>query len=307
MNISKKIDDNIKFENLFSNKCKLFIGTPIINCNISISIIDNNKKIHIDDITIIDFYEKYNHDSLNNKKSFYIYKNGFNFLNDNDNKLIYLSPTKVKLCNIYTTLISCKIINNDAYIIDDIIKITYEKLLKKFFTYDIDKIINFIHNDYNNYFVINNIFDNLNNHYLNCDNDELYDIAYRLLKLDVKINLLILFIIKYNKNITDNDIFNLYDFIYDNIEHINSSNLIFINNNELLNKIKLNISILLHWFIYIDLCDNYIYLINICNNLDNFTDEQFNNEIINKKYILDKYFNYDECINKLTNFKIIFK
>ena len=333
MNLFDKITSNIKINNLASNKSQLFTGFPLLNCNMIIVIINNNnnKTLIDDDIIMIndkDEDEEYNLKSLYGKNSFIIYKFGYNFFNNELNeKIIFMSPLNNSnySANIYTTLISykhiemndnkqMKINDNKQIKINDnkqIVLSLFNKLFgKKFDHLNIQKIIK---TNYYHFFIQKNMIENIcDYHGKKFNNNDEIELYINLIKTDIKFNFLILFVIKLKNKISQNEIFKLYGYIWDNLENfcptIENINLYY--GIEFLTTTLTNINFnnaIITWFNFIDFSNDLVYLFNICSNFYKFTDQDLNSQSVNKKVIINKYINYSEFKNKLIMYKIYFE
>ena len=314
MNILEKINYNIKLKNLFSYKSILFTGSPLLNCNINLIIIDDKEKKIINEIQILNDND-YNLKSMRTNKTFLVLKNGYNFFNNEyNNKIIYLFPfnknfvlnTKNFSGNIFTTLISYKMIeNNDLNSLSRMNNIT-TLLFKILFNnkYNNIKFLDLINNNYVYYFIKNNLIENIYNYQYKIIDYETCNILIKILKIDIKINFVLLLILKFNTTIKENEVFELYKLIWDNLELFNSTNININLISKFINNENFN-NIILSWFKYIEFCSDLIYLLNICNNINKFTDEDLIISSINKNKIIDKYINYNDYKNKLNIFKLI--
>ena len=285
--------ENIKYEFLTNkNKILLFSGSPIIKYNIKLIRLDNFKKKKINDMINID-ENNFINSGVITKNSFFIFEEGYYFLNCKPmNKNLFFISSSSLFCNIFTTIIS---INKISTYIDE--HSSSVILFKKIFN-DFEEEI-FLNKDLNSLFFynFNKIFtkNKLCSHNLN--------VLMILIKLDVKLNFWLNLILKYNKDLDKNMIYNLYKFIWENIDKdltkFNSLNINSIFNNLISNTEQYDL-IIKNWFSYIDFCvDSFnskiIFLLNIsCAPI--FL--SFNDLVIDKinkdKFILT-YINHDVC------------
>jgi len=286
---------NIKFKNLKSFKLNFFPGTLVKNYSINLLFLNGveNKKI-INYPIILDCIDKNNYilNCYKNKNNFLMYNGGYNFLDNSiyNEKIIFLSPfIKGNSINIFTTLVSIKLINN--ILNNNIYDNNYNKELeKKIFGYEIKnekiKIENLFYTDY-----IKNIIEYEEN--FNKDN-VLYPIYLKLVQTDIKINFLINLIFKFNVNFTSDDLIKFYNFIWDKFESIDKINSLDINNffkSNIIDNTELFDKIIYNWFIYINLCEKSIRLINIVNTINKKSLLELSENNINKNNIVDSLIN----------------
>lgn len=309
MDLKKIMEENIKIDEIYNSKTICFRSVPILNGTINISMIDNKKKqIYHEKI----FYDE--NDCLYNLKSitgmnntFITYKGGYDFYNFNslNNKIIFMSPfLKIHTnINIFTTLISCKIIKNNMYSRRHIYE---KKILEKI---NLNSNTNIFYSDYFNFFVQNNLIENIYDFHNKVKNFNNVYLFIKILKLDIKLNFSLLLMLRYNE-VIDLEITDIYDFFYENINLFVTNNVNTLLINDFCKKIIITHGdfdkILLSWFKYIDLSENLIYLTNICTCIDNFTDSELIGQKINKDKLINKYIDYDKCINKIIMFKNLF-
>ena len=317
MNIINIINSNLKINNIGCSNVKMFMGTPLINNKISLIKIDNKTKKIVDEEIIIlnnDEFAFFNY-NIYDTNNFIVYKYGYELNNFNDNnRIIYLSnlfennrSVSHFSVNIYTTILAYKIIQLGDYDKDTIIKTnkSFINKIKKKLNINIRiNLSSLIKTNYYNYFIENKLIDNIYNFYDKKKLDNYYIITLiEILKFEIKLNFLLLLILRFNPSITDDEIFKFYDYLWENLDSFNPTSES-INNfygyeiikNEYFDKI------ISSWFMYIDFCHNLIYLFNICNNYDIFSDEELNSEKINKKDIINKYLKYDNFKNNLDIF-----
>jgi hypothetical protein len=311
MNIYNIIESNTKLENIMINNSTLFIGSPILNCQISLSMVNDIKKKKMDnEDTIIENNALIPHNmkSISKINNFIVYKHGYYFFNfePTNSKLEYLSPYINSLnANILTSILSVRIIKNNNYNIKYINEEITKDFFRKIFKKDLN-LFSLIRTNYYNFFINNNLINNIYNYHKKVKNPEYVDILINLLKTDIKCNFMILLILKFNNNICTQEIYELYDYLWDNLEDLRPTKES-INSHtkkELVTNENFNF-IIKTWFIYIDLEQNLINLMNICGNIEKFTEEELNGKSVNKNKIINKYINYVNCENKLNNFKTI--
>ncbi len=286
---------NIKFKNLKSFKLNFFAGTFVKNYSINLLFLNGveNKKI-INYPIILDCIDKNNYilNCYKNKNNFLMYNGGYNFLDNSiyNEKIIFLSPfIKGNSINIFTTLVSIKLINN--ILNNNIYDNNYNKELeKKIFGYEINndkiKIENLFYTDY-----IKKIIEYEEN--FNKDNI-LYPIYLKLVQTDIKINFLINLIFKFNVNFTSDDLIKFYNFIWNKLESIDKINGSDINNffeSNIIDNTELFDKIIYNWFIYTNLCEKSIRLINIVNTINKKSLLELSENIINKNNIIDSLIN----------------
>ncbi len=309
MNIHNKIESNIKLENIMINNSTLFVGSPILNCEISLSMINDIKKKKMDnEDTIIqnNALLPHNMKSIFKINNFIVYKNGYNFFNFEpiNSKLEYLSPYINSLnANVLTSILSVRIIKNDNYNIKYINEEITKNFFRKIFKKDLN-LFSLIRTNYYNFFITNNLINNIYDYHKKVKNTEHINILINLLKTDIKCNFMLLLILKFNNNICTPDIYELYDYLWENLEDLRPTreSINSYTKKELVTNENFDL-IIKTWFIYIDLEQDLINLMNICGNIDKFTEEELNGKSVNKNKVINKYIDYTNCENKLNNFK----
>ena len=306
MSIIKKLKDNIKIENIASTESVIYSGSPSINTSVCISILNDIEKTIISDETILynNYDEVYNLRSLSsNKNSYFVYNRGFYFYDfcNLNQKIFYISnfSSTNLFGNIFTTIICInKIVNNSEknnIFFNDIFNDKENKYIKVLFSNYFKFLMNNV--DMNDLYSFNRKKIDYN----------FVEMNIMILKTDIKLNFILLFLIRFYSDFDDDILIRTYLYFYDNIiklfinsnltkesinEYFNSDLIKFDNFNDIINT----------WFLYIDNTQNLIYLSIICNIFVNFTDNEILSNEKNKNKILNKYFDYEKFKNKLLSF-----